>query len=150
MRVRKNRVYTAYITQALAVAPGGVGGGNIQIPNRNRVAKLLSLSYDIRIESLNVMLPLEQNTTQEHYITLFAFPGSNLFAETVEPQAGFAGVVGNGTNLRMSRPGQLRFNSFFVQNLMMITVGYINHDLLNTYNYEMHIAVELEDVEVIG
>jgi len=143
----KNRVYTAAFQNI--VLPGAAANVTFQINNFNRLSKLKSIFFDIRIRdnASNLPLQLENNNTQLYQLVVNSFPASP-FAQIYEAVVG-AVIFANGVQFIMRRPGQLIFDSFHIPDTMGLAFNYTNYDLIQTYVYEVTVVTEIEDVNVL-
>jgi hypothetical protein len=148
--MKKNRVYTLTLLQTAPAA----SDADVQwfIENPNREALLKSISFDIQIRypgvAITNVLPLEQNTTQSFRLLIFSIPVGNLFAQALgtitEDIAG--SVNANGNAIHIFKPGQLNFNSFYINNGLIVHFQYHNYDAAVAHTYQAQFNFEIEDI----
>jgi len=148
MEQKGNRVFTAILSQN--VAAGGNAVNIMTVDISNRTARLKSISLDVYMRTVaGVILPMEQNNTQQFNLQVDAVPQASPFAQIVSNFAGTSLLTNNGNRINIRRPNQLKFDSFFIRSNLLLSFNYMNNDVLNAYIFEATIIVELEDIEVI-
>lgn len=151
--MRNKRVYSTVIGATVA-AMGGLSANVFYISNHNRRFLLRSLYLDVRLfETLApfVILPYEQNTTQEFGLTINADPviGADLLTLPFQDFTIPGNIITNGTTFVMWKPGQVIFDSFFVQHRLQLTYNHVNRDLLLSMRFFASITVEIEDITLL-
>ena len=141
-----NRVYTIELARVVPAA-GGIGDVTFDILNWNRVCYLKSIVFDLRIQQMvsGQNLPLEQNLDQQFRLRLTAVPVGSLYAQIFENiSVPAAAIVGSTINI--FKPGQLKWDSFFVQHVLHFEFNYTNNNAAIVFYYIASVVVELEDI----
>lgn len=141
-----NKVYTIALQQPSVLA-AGFNVFNFQIQNSNRRYSIKSISFDIDIfETVSKLpLPLSQNTTQWIELAIFCLPPvqfAQSFASVTVPAGA---ILSNGNQIRIYKPCQLFYDSFFISNNLVGVFSYYNYDAVKAYAYGLSISIEIED-----
>lgn len=144
----KNRVYSILFTSTLLA--GAAGGCGFRINNFNRTSKLKSVYFDMRVENVTTaqQIPESMNEVVRYRLDVVTNPATGVFTQVFENYFEVnAHTIGNGDAITMTRPKDLRLDSFYVRNELRFSLVISNQDLINKIAYLGTIVVELEDVE---
>jgi len=150
MNESANKVYS--ITWSNDLAAGAVMPANMaQIDNPRQRYKLKSFSWDVRLRYVAAgmaNIPFEQNISQEIEISLVALPAGNSMASLMNNLVGVAPAQ-NGLAIQTYRPQRMEFNSFYMNQTLLVMHTQINRDMVNAIRYYISIVVEIEIIGMI-
>lgn len=142
------RVYSTVI--GATVAAGTASTNEFFVNNFNRSFLLKSVFLDVRLfETLApfAILPFEMNFTQEFGLTINSIPAADLFCSPFQDYTIPANIITNGNSIVMWKPGQIKFDSFFIKNQLQLIYAHANRDMLVSYRFFASIILEIEDIE---
>lgn len=140
-----NKVYS--INFSNNIAPGANNTLVHDINNIGRRFKIKSIFFDLRTEESVTGIPLNLFTqnTQRYYLSL-GIAGAVIpkIAECFLNIPGDPIVNNNGNYIIMANPGQIKLDSFYINEYARFIFNYSNFDLLLNYTYFSQTIVEIE------
>jgi hypothetical protein len=141
--MKQNKIYTLRMG-GTPVAPGATQNTSFQVNNQNRVSKIKSLWWDIEIyNNLSIPLPLAIQTTQRYRLSIASVTGVK-FAQIFENISG--NLLSTGDVMFLFKPGQITFDSFYINTTLIFALWYDNYDVAVSYTYDCSVALEIEDI----
>lgn len=136
------KVYTSSFTFNLNAGFGGVS--IFQISSANRELQLKSILWDwtMRNNTTNALLSYENNGLQK--ISIQVGDAGRQIALPFQYISGTA-LVQNGEYLRINKPGQYFFDSFFIKNSIQFALSVQNDDAANSFLHSGCIVVETSE-----
>lgn len=148
-----NKVYSGHWSGIAIV--GGVGLiANFEIPLPARQAKLKSLLLDMHFE-INAAAPDFFNVPEDSALLRWWLDiGSGVLGDQITNAfvpvgAGLLVLNMFGEMFRLFKSRQYLFESFFIQNVLPMTIYVANLDILNQINVCATVVIELDDIRLI-
>jgi hypothetical protein len=144
-----NKIYTTGFRADVAGA-GAVSATQFQIVEGRKPFMLKSIVFDLRIfETVNLaQLPLNNNLTQDYVLNIQAsLAGAILFAQPFVNALPAGNVYGGGLIIRLYRPQQIFYESFFVNANLWVVYNHINQDPAKSYTYDGFVSIETESLD---
>lgn len=136
------RIYTATFDWTLAAGAGNVSNFEINTPGRELKIKSITLDHYIATFPGLLRVPPEQNTTQRIQLAIGG-PGQQVFASVFNNTGGIP-ANNNGNYYLISKPCQLIFDSFYIRNVLPLTLVLNNNGAAIFVNV-ISVMVETEE-----
>jgi len=137
-----NSIYTENIFRVLAA--GNTFQYNCEIFSPGRTMKIKSIAIDIQIHNATFVqnIPWEQNIYFTYYCTLGN--ANNIIGKTLNDLGGDP-LQNSGNIFNITRPCQLRFDSFFVSERLAVFFYGLNNHAVNEYHISNSILIEVDE-----
>ena len=147
------KIYSVAL-QPLVVAGGAAYTNNFYITNTGRQFKIQAITWDYRIQDHDggsgngVIMPTDTQTTSHIMLSIFGrdIGGGNLAAitETFDTWTIAPGASDyNGTGIKLFKPCQLYYDSWYVREYLHFQLVITNNDLLLSFDYRTSLMVEI-------
>lgn len=138
---KATKYFLAHYNVALAPTVLDLQGFQILEPQRKLKLKKIVWSHRIQDVVSLQLIPLEHNLTQDILLQAGTIAADTIAQDFLNPTNPF---VDSARALFQYKPGEYNYNGLYFDQNIQFFIQMTNNDLLNTYNHDFNIYVEVE------